>query len=69
MEKVSEKYPLQIVFNQCIERETLLIKKCKKYSSEVKDKQVKNYLDEFKRNSEDHIRLLKDTILKLNLKN
>ncbi len=60
-------YKLFISFTEAIDREELAIKKYQEFIKTVKDKELKNLLSEFKMNAKEHISLLKDKIIKLNL--
>jgi bacterioferritin (cytochrome b1) len=67
MEKLSQEYVLSLAFHRSIVREDLLLKKYTQYYPQVKDKNIKNILKEFEQSSEEHIKLLKDKMIKLNI--
>ena len=67
MEKLSQEYILSLLFNRSIEKEELLIKKYAQYYPEIKDTELKGTIKEFKKNSSEHITLLKDKMIKLNI--
>ena len=67
MEKLSQEYILSIIFNRSIQREELLLKKYDEYFPQVKDKNITDTLKKFKKNSQEHIKLLKDKMIKLSI--
>ncbi|MFZ5989819.1 MAG: hypothetical protein ACOYWZ_22210 [Bacillota bacterium] len=68
MEKLSQEYILTMVFNESLDREDLLLKKYDEYYAAIKDKELKNIIKEFTRNSEEHIKIMKDKMIALNIK-
>lgn len=68
MEKLSQEYILSIVFNESLDREELLLKKYDEYYKNIKDKELKDIIKDFVRNSEEHIKIMKDKMIMLNVK-
>ncbi|AUG58675.1 MAG TPA: hypothetical protein DCE02_06165 [Ruminiclostridium sp.] len=68
MDKLSQEYMLNIMFNESIDREQLLLKKYDDIFDKIKDKEIKNMLKEFSKNSREHIDILKDKMIALNIK-
>ena len=58
---------LNIMFNESIDREQLLLKKYDDIFDKIKDKEIKNMLKEFSKNSREHIDILKDKMIALNI--
>jgi hypothetical protein len=50
-----------------VEREELLIKKCDDYLKDMKNGDISEVLKSFRKNAQEHIRLLKDKMIKLNI--
>jgi len=69
MKKLSQEYLMDTAFVLSIEREELLIKKYSRYMDQVSDKELKSMIREFKSTSKEHIKLIKDLMIKLNLQN
>lgn len=67
MEKLSQEYILSIAFNQCIHREELLLKKYEDFEEDIKEKELLEALKYYKGMSKDHIKMLKDKMIKLNI--
>lgn len=67
MEKLSQEYVLNAAFTHSIGREELLIEKYSEYSPGVRDNELNDMLVEFIRESQEHIRMLKDKMIKLNI--
>ena len=67
MEKLSQEYILSIVFKNSIEREELLLKKYDDFNNDIKDAELKDILKEFRKNSQEHVKILKDKMIKLNI--
>jgi len=68
MDKLSQEYILNIIFNESLDREELLLKKYDNIYDNIKDKDIKNILKEFTKNSREHIDILKDKMIMLNIK-
>lgn len=68
MDKLSQEYMLSIIFNESIDREQLLLKKYDDICNKIKDKEIKNMIKEFSKNSREHIDILKDKMIALNIK-
>lgn len=69
MQKLSQEYLLDIAFKLSLDREELLIKKYKEYNEQLDNKELKSIMKEFKKGSREHVKLIKDMMIKLNLKN
>lgn len=67
MEKLQQEYILSIIFSKSISREVLLSKKYKDYYSKTKNSELKELIQELRSDSEEHIKLLKDKMIKLNI--
>lgn len=65
MEKLRQEYVISIRFTRAIEREQLLLKKYEDYQKTIKKTQTADMLKEFIENSREHIKLLKDKMIKL----
>ncbi len=65
LEKLRQEYVLNIVFTRVIEREQLLLRKYEDYIKSVNKKQTKDMLNDFMEDSREHIKLLKDKMIKL----
>ncbi|TYQ17972.1 UNVERIFIED_CONTAM: hypothetical protein Cloal_0367 [Acetivibrio alkalicellulosi] len=68
MDKLSQEYILNIVFNESLDREQLLLKKYDNIYDDIKDKDIKNIIKEFAKNSREHVDILKDKMVMLNIK-
>lgn len=67
MEKVKEEYILAIAFRKAIDREELFARKCSLYHGDFKDVELQELVDILKDNAEEHVRQLKDKMIKLNI--
>lgn len=67
LKKVSQEYILTIKFTKAVEREKLLIMKCDGYLESLKRGDLTDMVKSFRKNAQEHIRLLKDTMIKLNI--
>ncbi len=67
MKKLSQEYLMDTAFVLSIEREELLLKKYSQYINEIDNKELKNLVKELKKISKEHIKLIKDLMIKLNL--
>ncbi len=68
MKRLSQEYLMDIAFTLALEREELLLKKYSSYMNEIENKETKNMVKEFKKCSKNHIRSIKDIMIKLNIK-
>lgn len=67
MERLYQEYILSIKFKQLIEREELLISKYKEYENSAKERELKDLIKEYEQDSQEHIKMLKDKMIKLNV--
>lgn len=71
MEKLSQEYILSIIFNHSVEREELMLEKYRQYfeinSDRKKNPELCSILKEFEDKAREHIALLKDKMIKLNI--
>jgi hypothetical protein len=68
MEKLSQEYILSIAFKNSMEKEAVLLRKYDEYLPELKDNStLLEMVKEFKENSEEHMKILKDKMIKLNI--
>jgi hypothetical protein len=58
---------LDMVFRNSLDKEELLLKKYEDYYSMVKKKELKEILKEFKKTSQEHIKVMKDKMIKLKI--
>lgn len=68
MKNLSQEYLLDTAFKLSLDREELLIKKYKEYNDQLDNKELKSIMKEFKKDSREHVKLIKDMMIKLNLK-
>lgn len=67
MKKISQEYLMDTAFTLSVDREELLLKKYSQYISQINNKEVKNMVKELKKTSKEHIKLVKDLMIKVNL--
>lgn len=67
MDKLSQQYIQTVAFRSSIDREELFIRKCQEYYEDFKDRELQNMVKEFEKNSMEHIKMLKDKMIKLNI--
>jgi rubrerythrin len=67
MEEFSQEYVLSIVFRNAIDKEELLLKKYEEYYSNIKNKELKEIIKEFKKTSREHLKVMKDKMIKLKI--
>ena len=71
MEELRQEYILSILFAHAIRREELSIEKYINYydhiSTKDKNKELPDLLKEYEKNAREHISLLKDKMIKLNI--
>ncbi|MCT4605155.1 MAG: hypothetical protein N4A64_03475 [Marinisporobacter sp.] len=67
MRKLSQEYLLDTAFNISIDREELLLKKYEDYEEVLEDQALKKMIKELKKTSKEHVKLMKDLMIKLNI--
>lgn len=67
MQEISQKTITYCAFFNAVEREELLLKKYADYYDKLKDKELKNLLKEFEKTAQEHVEMLKDKMIKLNM--
>ncbi|WP_432405308.1 hypothetical protein [Wukongibacter sp. M2B1] len=67
MKQLSQEYIMDTAFVLSIEREELLQKKYLQYINEIDNKEIKNIVKELRKISREHVNLIKDLMIKLNL--
>lgn len=67
MKKLSQEYLMDIAFTLSVDREELLLKKYSEYMKQSTNKEVKSIVKELKKTSKEHIKLIKDLMIKVNL--
>lgn len=67
MDKLSHEYIQTVAFRTSIDREELLIRKCMEYYDEFKDKALKDMVKDFENAANEHIKALKDKMVKMNI--
>jgi rubrerythrin len=67
MEEFSQEYVLSIVFRNSIDKEELLLKKYEEYYSMIKNKDLKEIVKEFRKTSQEHLKVMKDKMIKLKI--
>jgi len=67
MQKVSQGHILSIIFSESIEKEELLLKKYDDYMRDVKDRELSDMISEFIDDSRNHIKLMRDKMIKLSI--
>lgn len=67
MEEFSQEYVLSIVFRNSIDKEELLLKKYEDYYFMIKDKELKEIVKEFRKTSQEHLKVMKDKMIKLKI--
>jgi hypothetical protein len=68
VEQLQQEYILSILFAHAIERESLLIKKYKGFATgNSKNAALKELLQEFEKEAMEHLKMLKDKMIKLNI--
>ncbi len=58
---------MALAFRQAIDREELLIRKCDCYFPDLKDENLIDLINDFRDNAGEHIKQLKDKMIKLNI--
>ena len=67
MQKVSQGHILSVIFSESIEKEELLLKKYDDYMRDVKDRELSDMISEFIDDSRNHIKLMRDKMIKLSI--
>lgn len=68
MEQLQQEYILTIIFTHAIQRESLLIEKYNDFiSANAKNKVVKELLVDFQKEAREHLKMMKDKMIKLNI--
>lgn len=71
MEKLNQEYILSIIFSNAIQREELAIIKYRRYLEQIgdrkKNQEIYSLLKEFENDAGEHIKLLKDKMIKLSI--
>jgi hypothetical protein len=67
MEELSQEYVLSIIFRNSIDKEELLLKKYEAYYRVIKNKELKEIVKEFKKTSQEHLKIMKDKMIKLKI--
>lgn len=67
MEEFSQEYALSIVFRNSIDKEELLLKKYENYYDKLKNKELKEVIKGFSKTSREHLKIMKDKMIKLKI--
>lgn len=68
MEELQQEYILSLLFSRAIARESLLIEKYRSFMADnKKNAALKEILDEFEKEAREHLDLLKEKMIKLNI--
>lgn len=67
MEEFSQEYVLSIIFRNSIDKEELLLKKYEIYYPMIKNKELKEVIKEFRKTSQEHLKVMKDKMIKLKI--
>lgn len=67
MKKMSQQSLMDTKLLMSIEREELLVKKYEEYDGQLDNKELKQMIKKFKKTSKEHLGLVKDLMIKLNL--
>lgn len=68
MDKLSQEYILTTSFSSALDMEELLIRKCNHYADQLKDENLINLIMDMKKECQEHIKIMKDKMIKLNIK-
>ena len=68
MDKLSQEYILTTSFSSALDMEELLIRKCNYYAKELKDEDLKGLIMDMRKEGQEHIKRMKDKMIKLNIK-
>ncbi|HYE82596.1 MAG TPA: hypothetical protein VEG39_10595 [Clostridia bacterium] len=67
MDEFSQEYVLSIVFRNSIDKEELLLKKYDEYYDIIKNKELREIIKEFKKTSQEHLKVMKEKMIKLKI--
>jgi Na+/H+ antiporter NhaB len=68
VEELQQEYILSLLFSRAIARESLLIEKYRSFMADnKKNAALKEILDEFEKEAREHLDLLKEKMIKLNI--
>lgn len=67
MKKLSQEQLMDVSFTLSIDREEILLKKYQDCMGRINTKEIKDIIKEFKKTSREHIKLIKDLMIKVNL--
>lgn len=67
MEEFSQEYVLSIVFRNSIDKEELLLRKYEDYYFAIKNNELKEVIKEFRKTSQEHLKVMKDKMIKLKI--
>ena len=67
MEEFSQECILSIVFRNSIDKEELLLKKYDEYYDMIRNKELKEVLKEFRKTSQEHLKVMKERMIKLKI--
>ncbi|MCG8540054.1 MAG: hypothetical protein MJA82_08965 [Clostridia bacterium] len=68
MRRLSQEHLMDTAFTLSLQREELLLKKYSEYIDQIDNKELKNMVKNFKKVSKEHIKVIKDLMIKLNFK-
>lgn len=68
MRRLSQEHLMDTAFTLSLQREELLLKKYSEYIDQIENKELKNMVKSFKKVSKEHIKVIKDLMIKLNFK-
>ncbi len=68
MRRLSQEHLMDTAFTLSLQREELLLKKYSEYIEQIENKELKNMVKNFKKVSKEHIKVIKDLMIKLNFK-
>ncbi len=68
MRRLSQEHLMDTAFTLSLQREELLLKKYSEYIDQIENKELKNMVKNFKKVSKEHIKVIKDLMIKLNFK-
>ena len=68
MRRLSQEHLMDTAFTLSLQREELLLKKYSEYVDQIENKELKNMVKNFKKVSKEHIKVIKDLMIKLNFK-
>lgn len=68
MKKVPDDLIINLAFRNSIDREEMLLRKYDDYFSTAKSEEMRDMLREFKKYSQDHIKMVKDKVMNFHMK-